>query len=80
MPSGLATRRRRPGTPGAEVLALLRSTRRALTARELLRSLGDDLAHSTVATVLSRMHDKGVLTRTKQGRSYAYAPVRTPRA
>ncbi|MGW2692620.1 BlaI/MecI/CopY family transcriptional regulator [Streptomyces sp. NPDC001296] len=36
---------------------------------------GDDLAYSTVATVLSRMHDKGVLIRTKQGRSYAYAPL-----
>ncbi|MER5917148.1 BlaI/MecI/CopY family transcriptional regulator [Streptomyces sp. NPDC001982] len=75
MTSGPATRRRRPGSLGAEVLALLRSARRALTAGELLRALGDDLAYSTVATVLSRMHDKGVLTRTKQRRSYAYAPV-----
>ncbi|MEV6029164.1 BlaI/MecI/CopY family transcriptional regulator [Streptomyces sp. NPDC052036] len=46
-----------------------------LTAGELLRRLGGDLAYGTVATVLSGMHDKGVLTRTEQGRTYAYAPV-----
>jgi hypothetical protein len=28
-----------------------------------------------VVTVLSRMFDKGILRRTKQGRSYVYTPV-----
>jgi predicted transcriptional regulator len=28
-----------------------------------------------VVTVLSRMFDKGLLTRSKQGRAFAYAPV-----
>lgn len=39
----------------------------------MLERLGDTLSYSTVVTVLSRMHDKGLLTRAKQGR--AYAPV-----
>ncbi|MFE7860129.1 BlaI/MecI/CopY family transcriptional regulator [Streptomyces sp. NPDC057403] len=67
---------RRPGGAlEAEVLALLQSARGALTPGEVLRSLGGDLAYSTVVTVLSRMFDKGLLTRVKQGRAYAYAPV-----
>ncbi|MGW1160874.1 BlaI/MecI/CopY family transcriptional regulator [Streptomyces sp. NPDC002513] len=56
---------------GAAVLAL----RRALSTGALLRGPGDDLAYSMVATVPSQMLDTGVLTRTKQGRSYAYAPA-----
>ncbi|MEV6945855.1 BlaI/MecI/CopY family transcriptional regulator [Streptomyces sp. NPDC051172] len=76
MNTGPAPGGRRPGGAlEAEVLALLQSSGQALTPGEMLRSLGDDLAYSTVVTVLSRMFDKGLLTRTKQGRAYAYAPV-----
>ncbi len=57
------------------MLALLQSSRRALTPGEVLRRLDGGLAYSTVVTVLSRMFDKGLLTRGKQGRAYAYAPV-----
>ncbi|MGV9561251.1 BlaI/MecI/CopY family transcriptional regulator [Streptomyces sp. NPDC003480] len=67
MTSGPATRRRRPGSPGAEVPALPRSAPRALTAGELLCSLGGDLAYSTAATMLSRMHDKGAPIRDQAG-------------
>jgi predicted transcriptional regulator len=67
---------RRPGGAlEAEVLALLQSSRQALTPREVLQRLDDGLAYTTVVTVLSRMFDKGLLTRTKQGRAYTYAPV-----
>jgi predicted transcriptional regulator len=67
---------RRPGGAlEAEVLALLQSAHGALTPGEVQRSLGGDLAYSTVVTVLSRMFDKGLLARIKQGRAYAYAPV-----
>ncbi|GAA2490218.1 BlaI/MecI/CopY family transcriptional regulator [Streptomyces longisporus] len=67
---------RRPGGAlEAEVLALLQSSQQALTPGEVLRHLEDGLAYSTVVTVLSRMFDKGLLTRSKQGRAYAYAPV-----
>jgi len=67
---------RRPG--GAlegQVLALLQSSCQALTPGEALKGFGGELSYSTVVTVLSRMFEKGLLTRTKQGRAYAYAPV-----
>lgn len=34
----------------------------------------DELAYTTVMTVLSRLHEKGLLDRTKQGRGYDYTP------
>ncbi|KOV59666.1 hypothetical protein ADK64_32725 [Streptomyces sp. MMG1121] len=54
---------------------MLRSARRAPPAVELLRSLGDDVAHSRVTTALPRMPGDGVPPRTEQGRSYANAPA-----
>lgn len=32
------------------------------------------IAHTTVQTVLDRMHRKGYLTRAKQGKAFVYAP------
>ena len=67
---------RRPlGALEAEVLAVLQEPGEALTPGEVLDRLGRELSYSTVVTVLSRMFDKGMLTRHKQGRAYAYAPV-----
>lgn len=71
-----ATGERRPlGALEAEVLDLLLASREPLIPGEVLQRLGATLAYSTVVTVLSRMHDKGLLTRGKRGRAYAYAPV-----
>ncbi|MCO5995294.1 BlaI/MecI/CopY family transcriptional regulator [Actinoallomurus rhizosphaericola] len=76
MNAGHAPGERRPGGAlEAEVLGLLQSSSAALTPGEVLQGLGGDLSYSTVVTVLSRMFDKGLLTRGKQGRAYAYAPV-----
>jgi predicted transcriptional regulator len=33
---------------------------------------GHDLAYTTVMTVLARLHDKGLVVRTKEGRRYLY--------
>jgi predicted transcriptional regulator len=67
---------RRPGGAlEAEVLTLLQSARRPLTPGEVLPRVDGGLSYSTVVTVLSRLCDKGLLTRSKQGRAYAYAPV-----
>lgn len=41
------------------------------------RSGSDELAYTTVMTVLSRLHEKGVLDRVKRGRGYVYSPVLT---
>ncbi|MFL6055506.1 MAG: BlaI/MecI/CopY family transcriptional regulator [Actinoallomurus sp.] len=73
--AGASGQRRPVGALEAEVLALLQASGQPLTPGLVLQRLGDTLSYSTVVTVLSRMHDKGVLTRSKQGRAYAYAPV-----
>ena len=57
------------------MLASLWSHLRPVTAGEVQQSLDGDLAYTTVVTILTRLHDKGAVTRQKQGRSYAYAPV-----
>lgn len=36
---------------------------------------GHDLAYTTVMTVLGRLHEKGLVVRTKEGRRYLYSPA-----
>jgi predicted transcriptional regulator len=67
--------RRAVGALEAEVLDVLHASADRLTPGDVLRRLSGSLAYSTVVTVLSRMYDKGLLTRTKRGRAYAYAPI-----
>ena len=33
-----------------------------------------DIAHTTVLTILDRMHSKGILLREKQGKAFVYSP------
>jgi predicted transcriptional regulator len=74
--------RRTPGSPRraageleAAALAVLLAAGRSLTPGEVLDRLGGGLAYSTVVTILSRLHAKGVLTRLRSGRAYSYQPV-----
>jgi predicted transcriptional regulator len=67
--------RRGPGELETEVLAALWSEGRPMTAAEVQESVDAELAYTTVVTILTRLHDKGALTREKHGRSFAYAPV-----
>jgi len=67
--------RRAAGELEAAALAVLQSADSALTPGEVRDRLGGALAYTTVVTILSRMHAKGVLTRLKAGRAYSYAPV-----
>lgn len=39
-----------------------------------VRATGDQLAYTTIMTVLSRLHEKGILDRERQGRGYQYRP------
>lgn len=48
------------------------------TPAEVRRRLVDRLAYSTVVTVLSGIHDKGLLRRAKDGRAFRYAPAADP--
>lgn len=46
-----------------------------MTTGEVRDAIGGDLAYTTVMTVLTRMHAKGLATRVRGGRSYAYTAV-----
>ena len=46
-----------------------------LTPADVQARLDDDLAYTTVVTILTRLHDKGVATREKHGRSFRYHAV-----
>jgi predicted transcriptional regulator len=67
--------RRAAGELEAAVLAVLHAASTALTPGQVRERLGGGLAYSTVVTIMSRLHGKGVLSRIKSGRAYAYAPV-----
>ncbi len=67
--------RRAAGELEAAALAVLLAADRSLTPGEVRDRLGGRLAYSTVVTILSRLHAKGVLTRLRSGRAYSYAPV-----
>ena len=61
-----------------EALGLL-SAAEPLSVHELqsrLNRQGRDLAYTTVMTVLSRLHEKGVVKREKSGRQFFYAPAK----
>ncbi|MEU0966739.1 BlaI/MecI/CopY family transcriptional regulator [Streptomyces sp. NPDC005917] len=67
--------RRPAGELEASVMAALWAAGAPQTAGQVQRSLGADLARTTVTTILTRLHDKGVVDRYRQGRGFAYFPV-----
>ena len=67
--------RRASGELEADVLCVLQHAVRALSPAEVRELVGAGLAYTTVVTILSRLHAKGVLQRHKDGRAYRYAPV-----
>jgi predicted transcriptional regulator len=67
--------RRAAGELESAVLAVLHAAERPLSPGAVRAELGGDLAYTTVVTILSRLHAKGVLERARAGRAYLYAPV-----
>jgi BlaI family penicillinase repressor len=61
-----------------EVLGLVDKAAPADVAaiQALLARKGSALAYTTVMTVLSRLHEKGALTREKQGKRFVYSVAR----
>ena len=47
---------------------------RPACVREVHDSFGASLAYTTLMTTLDRLHKKGLLERSKQGRAFLYAP------
>lgn len=50
-----------------------RETRSVTDVQKLLKKAGDDLAYTTVMTVLTRLEKKGYLSREKSGRQFLYS-------
>ncbi|MCX4759919.1 BlaI/MecI/CopY family transcriptional regulator [Streptomyces sp. NBC_01275] len=69
------TDRRPAGGLEATVLAALWAADAPLTPGAVQLALGDDLARTTVTTILTRLHAKGTVTRARAGRGYAYSPA-----
>jgi predicted transcriptional regulator len=67
--------RRAAGELEAAVLAVLQRAGSALSPAEVRERIGGELAYTTVVTILSRLHAKGLLSRYKDGRVHRYAPV-----
>src|SRR3954469_7698101 len=65
--------RRDRGGLESEVLAILAGTPGPLTPGEVAQRLAPPPAYPTVMTVLSRLHDKGAVSRVRSGRAYAYS-------
>jgi predicted transcriptional regulator len=67
--------RRAAGELEAAVLAVLQDAGSPLSPGEVRERIGGSLAYTTVVTILSRLHAKGVLERRKAGRAFLYTPV-----
>jgi predicted transcriptional regulator len=57
------------------VLAVLWASGEPMTAADVQRRVDGGLAYTTVVTILTRLHKKGMATREKHGRSFAYSPA-----
>lgn len=68
--------RRAKGELEQAVLEHLWLTDSSQTPGEVLAALDQSLAYTTVMTILTRLHAKGLVARQQQGRAYAYRPIR----
>ncbi|MFC4065929.1 BlaI/MecI/CopY family transcriptional regulator [Actinoplanes subglobosus] len=76
MPQDEENPARRPaGALESDVLRVLVGASEPLTPRDVLDRLRLPLSYSTVVTILTRMHDKGMAARYRDGRSFRYAPL-----
>lgn len=50
-----------------------------LTPQRLRSELGFGLARTTVATIVNRLYEEGLVRRERQGRGFVYAPYSMPR-
>ncbi|WP_406378957.1 BlaI/MecI/CopY family transcriptional regulator [Streptomyces sp. NBC_01618] len=74
-PHPTASERRPSGELESTILAALWAAGTPLTPAQVQDAIGAALARTTVATILSRLYDKGTVTRTRAGRGFAYTPT-----
>jgi predicted transcriptional regulator len=67
--------RRAPGELEADVLAALWRAAEPLSPGQVREELGSELAYTTVMTILTRLYEKGSVTRTRVGRAFVYTPA-----
>lgn len=76
--------RRAAGALESAILEVLWRAKEPLSPGEVRERLADvggpqaagaELSYSTVVTILTRLHDKGALSRQRDGRAFRYAPV-----
>jgi predicted transcriptional regulator len=78
MPDDAAAASRRPaGALEGQILALLQTAGAPLSPGQVRERLADagELSYSTVVTILSRLHAKGLLSRQRDGRAFVYTVV-----
>ena len=63
------------GALEAEVLECLWSLKTAASPGDVMEAIDADLAYTTVMTILTRLWQKGLVSRAKNGRAYEYAPL-----
>ncbi|CAL9666419.1 BlaI/MecI/CopY family transcriptional regulator [Streptomyces sp. enrichment culture] len=68
-------RRRGQGELEALVLSALSEADGPVTAGWVQENLGGDLAYTTVITILTRLLEKGAVSRERAGRSFAWTPA-----
>ena len=82
--SPASAERRAAGALEAEILAILRAAGGPLSPGEVRQRLAPphqpdgprgELSYSTVVTIVSRLHAKGLLARQRAGRGFTYTPV-----
>lgn len=69
--------RRAAGELKGEVLAALYAAGRPLTPAQVQGGLDDERAYTTVTTILTRLHAKGLVSRMPVGRGFAYCPAQS---
>lgn len=74
MPHGSEPRRGR-GALESDVLTALWAAHEPLTVAQVQQAVADDLAHTTVHTILARLCEKDAVAREWTGRSHTYRPV-----
>ncbi|WP_433887812.1 BlaI/MecI/CopY family transcriptional regulator [Streptomyces sp. CA-111067] len=73
---GAGPGRRAPGELESAVLAALWAAGEPVGAGTVRANVSGEPAYTTVLTILTRLHDKGLVTRKRAGRSFLYQPVR----
>ena len=69
------TEKRPLGSLESEVLHFLWGSDGPVTPGEVLDGIGGELAYTTVMTILTRLWSKGLVTRAREGRAFAYRPA-----